>query len=492
MLRFLSAAILLAATSAHAQTTPSAVKTARLQTAKGPLDYTATWSEIALKDITGQPQATISTTSYERSGVPSAKRPVVFVFAGGPGAASLTLNYGLFGPESRIVEGAPSFGEPVDTLPDGRVVPTRFAPNPDTLLDIADLVMVDTVGTGFSRELHPGGGQTFWSVQGDIDSSERAIRAWLSEHHRTGSPVYIAGESYGGFRTGFLAAALEDLDVRGLILLSPGIDLTDIMRGDLGYAAYLPVMAVAAVEHGVVPARGRTIKQVYDDAQAFVASDYVAALHQGSALPAADRDRMAQRLSALIGLPAELIAKANLRIESQAFLEQLVPGKVVGRLDGRAIDKAPDQPRDAGRDPAADDPALGLHGTNVRISRPVGDHLRAMGVKAPGDYVALTLDVNFRWDFRPLSPAWDANLALDAMPAYANFMAARPDAHIMIAAGYHDLAVPPAMAPYSFAHSTVSPDRVTFRYYDAGHTIFDDPAARKLLLIDIRHFITGP
>ncbi|SEJ98870.1 hypothetical protein SAMN05518849_12350 [Sphingobium sp. AP50] len=304
--------------------------------------------------------------------------------------------------------------------------------------------MINPVGTGFSRELYPGGGQTFWSVQGHVESVERLIRTWLADYGRSGSLIYIAGKSYGGYLAGFLASTLSDLDVRGVFLLSPGIAL----------------------------------------------SDYVTALHKRSGLPPADQDRVAQHVSKIIGLPISFIADANLRVNSQTFLEKLVPGTIVGRLDSRAAGNVPTV-KDPARDAAQDDPSLGLEGGNVRISKPVADHFREMGAKAPGDYIVLTLDLNFRWDWRPHATSWDANLALDAAPAYACFTAALLKAHIVIAAAHNDFPVTPTLAPYSFAHSCVPLDRVDFSYYDAGHTISDDPAARKLLVCDIRSFIGG-
>ncbi|MDX8356491.1 S10 family serine carboxypeptidase-like protein [Sphingopyxis terrae] len=457
-------------------------------TSKGEtLSYLASWSEMPLGGFDGSPQATISTLSYVRTQA-SVERPVIFVFNGGPGASSITLNYGLFGPESRVIEGVKPFVEPSDTRQDGTVLPTKFVPNRDTLLDVADLVMIDPVGTGFSRELVPGGGQYYWSISGDIESFQKVIRKWLSDHGRTGSPIYIAGESYGGYRAGYLASALADLDIRGLILLSPGIDLNGLSGGDLTLATALPTMAVAAVYHGRVPARSRSFEQIHREAQSFVRDEYVPALHQGSELPAAERARLAKRMSALIGLPADKIVAANLRVDTQTFLENLVPGNVIGQLDNRAMGPLPEN-RDGARFAEAEDPSFGLQGGMVRYSKPVSDHLREMGVKSDTDYVAVTLDVNFRWDWRSRSPSWFENQGLNAASAYTNFMARRPKARLLVTTGYFDLAVPIDAPRHTLAHANVPFDRVTFKTYESGHTTSDDPKARLDLIRDIRAFV---
>jgi carboxypeptidase C (cathepsin A) len=430
---------------------------------------------MALSDPLGRPQATLSTISYIRSGAIDPARPIVFVFNGGPGASSATLNFGLLGPER-------------GTKRPGNDVQGPFEPNPDTLLDVADLVMIDPVGTGFSRELRPGGGTAYWGVQSDVESIERAIRRWLATNDRAAAPIYIAGESYGGFRAGFLAAALSDLRLQGIVLISPGINLTETVSTDMVHVANIPSMAVAAVRHGRVPARGRAVAQIYNDAQAFASGEYLTALHKGNALTDAERDHVARRLSSLIGLPANLIAERDLRVDTQSFLEALVPGKVIGRLDDRIVGNPPPL-RDPTRDPAADDPSLGLAGGTVQRSPAITGHLRKMGVTAPGDYVALSLDVNFRWDWRPQSSLWDANLALDATPAYAAFLERRPNARIFIAGGYYDLATPPASARHSLTRPELRTGRVLFRLYESGHSIADDPQARLVLLHDVRDFI---
>ncbi len=446
------------------------------------IPYLATWSSISLKDAAGIPQATISATSYVREDVHDrATRPVLFSFNGGPGASSSPLHFNLIGPRRF----APS---------DGKGGPV-FIDNPQTLLDVADLVLIDPVGTGFSRELHPGGGRAYWASEGDAKAAETLIRNWLRENNRTASPVYIVGESFGGFRLAEMAKDIGDLYIAGLVFVSPGID----MSGEAGAASdqrfvfTLPSMATAAYAHDKIQTGGRSVERVFEEARAFAQSDYVVALQQGSALPAPERDRLAERMAKLIGLPASAIAAANLRIDTQDFLEQLVPEKIVGRLDTRVAAPKPGGPLVAGRSKAADDPVLHMGASNIIRNSRARDYLRdEIGVKTRLDYISLTLDVNFAWDWNSGSSKIEDNLrALNPTPNLAKLMQEKPALHLLLLSGYYDLAAPQLYQSYTITHSGVPIDRVRMVTFAAGHTVYEDDAARQQTSKELHDFIAG-
>lgn len=162
------------------------------------ISYQAISGETILEDDKGEPQASIFSITYLRDDVQdSSKRPVTFIFNGGPGSASLWLHMGLFGPKRVIV--------PADAKDDG-AAPYRIESNDYSLLNESDLVFIDPVGTGFSRALGEKKGTDFWGVKEDAQSIAEFIRRWLIEHKRWNSPKYLAGESYGTTR----AAALVD------------------------------------------------------------------------------------------------------------------------------------------------------------------------------------------------------------------------------------------------------------------------------------------
>jgi|HubBroStandDraft_5_1064220.scaffolds.fasta_scaffold07933_4 carboxypeptidase C (cathepsin A) len=435
------------------------------------IPYVATWSSTSLKDAAGVPQATISTTSYVREDVHDrARRPVMFAFNGGPGASSSPLHFGILGPR-RFGPSDPKGG-------------STFIDNPETLLDATDLVLIDPVGTGFSRELRAGGGHAYWSPEGDSKAAQTVVRDWLRDNGRTTSPVYIVGESYGGFRLAEMAKDISDLNIAGLVLVSPGTDLS----GDAGAASdqrfvfSLPSMATAAYAHDKSQAAGRSVEKVFEEARGFAQSDYVVALQQGSALAAEDRDRLAERMSKLISLPASAIAAANLRIDTQDFLEQLVPGKVVGRIDTRVAAPKPDAPLVAGRSKAADDPALHMGSSNVIKNGKVRDYLRnELGVKTDLDYISLTLNVNFAWNWNSGSQKIEDNLRnLNATPNLAKLMKDKPASHLLLLSGYYDLATPVLYQRYALTHAGVPLNRTRMVAFGAGHTVYDDDARQQV------------
>src|SRR5205814_1397564 len=198
---------------------PALVETQHSITLNGhPLEYRAIAETIGLTDGKGEPTASVFTIAYLAEPAAGERRPVAFVFNGGPGAASVFLHLGSLGP--RIL----------DTPATGAVPPPPVAlvDNPSTWLAFTDLVFVDPVGTGFSRgkgkEDNPD--KPFWNVQSDVNSLGAVVRRWLTRHQRWTSPVYLVGESYGGYRAAAMARSLPrdvGVTVSGLVLVSPAL-----------------------------------------------------------------------------------------------------------------------------------------------------------------------------------------------------------------------------------------------------------------------------
>jgi carboxypeptidase C (cathepsin A) len=444
--------------------------------------YAATFAETLLNDESGRPQATISSISYVREGVAQPfDRPVLFAFNGGPGASSSPLHFGALGPrvwaEQRATDGS-----------------RQLAENAQSLIDIADLVFIDPVGTGFSR-LRPGGNPDFyWSVDGDAKAALTLIRQWLRDHDRAQSLVFIAGESYGGFRLATLAKELNDIKIGGLIFVSPMLDASAsgaASGNDLPFVFDFPSMAVAAWFHGKIDRRERTVQQFYEEAAKFAQSDYVVALQQGSALPAATRAQVASQMSKFIGLPASQIEAANLRVDSEHFLQTLLQDKnlVVGRLDVRVTaPKPPPASTDPSRPPAADDPALGLKGSNVIKSGAIKEYLRReLGVETGRDYLSLTLDVNFRWNWQ--GPERPPAFYVNPTTNIASLMEKQPQARVLLLGGYYDLATPILAPRYSLTHANLPAERVKVVAFEAGHSPFEGNANRAEFNNAIRELI---
>lgn len=419
-------------------------------------------------------EASISSTAYLRQ-PRDVQRPVMFVFNGGPGASSSPLQFGGLGPLLQ------------ETGKDGK---RTLVPNPETALDMADLVFIDPPGTGFSQSPQTEAGRKrYWSVNGDAAAVLQLIRQWLKSHDRQGSPIYIAGESYGGYRLATLLHKADDLNLAGLLMISPLLDASasaEATGNDLPFVFSLPTMAVAAVNAGKVDAGGADVATIYDRARDFALGDYASALLRGDTLPETQRQQMAERVAALIGLTPQQVLDQQLRVDPETYRKALLAdqGKVVGRLDTRVIADIPkEQP---GRPSAASDPALGLGASNVVRSPLIGDYLRKqLNVPIQRDYVALSLDVNFKWTWvesqDPFAPDATSPFYENPTVYVAEQMKQHPQLKLMVVSGYYDLSVP-AMAPwYALSHVGIDPQRVHYEVMPSGHSVFADSDARKAL-----------
>jgi len=432
------------------------------------IDYTATFSETPLFDSQGNLQASISATSYVMDGVrdPS-RRPVAFLFNGGPGASSTPLHFGAFGPRhnERDASGA-----------------RQLADNPGSLIDDADLIFIDPVGTGFSRERPGVVSGAYWSPVTDAAAALKLIRQWLTDNHRQQSPLFIIGESYGGFRIAMMMQHAQDLPIAGLILISPMLDASGSsgeVGNDQAYIFDLPSMAVAAWEHQKIGRRTGTLEAYYEQARQFAQSDYALALQKGSTIASSERDRIAQTVAAFIGLPVESVVDTNLRVDSQYFLEHLLAadGKLVGRLDTRITAPLAAPVANPDRPSAANDPALGLGATNVIKSDLARDYYQHdLKVKTQRDYLSLTLDVNFRWNWADAMYAKgpkELQLYINPTPNIAAVMSKQSKMRLMLVGGYYDLAVPLLAPRYALWHAGVPMDRVTLLAMPSGHSPFE-------------------
>src|SRR5690606_30913053 len=200
----------------------------------------------------------------------------------------------------------------------------------ESLIDVADLVFIDPVGTGFSR-MAGEEGRRFLAVGADGEAVAGFIQAWLARRGRTRAPVFVMGESYGGIRLGHVVERLDGLNLAGVVLVSPATGAP--ADSDQQHVFALPTMAATAAFHGRGALAGQAPEQVWEQARRFAQNTYLGALQQGIDLPEAAKARVAGAMSGLTGLPVEMILDADLRVDSQAFLDAVVPGKVVGRVD---------------------------------------------------------------------------------------------------------------------------------------------------------------
>jgi carboxypeptidase C (cathepsin A) len=320
------------------------------------------------------------------------------------------------------------------------------------------------------------------------------VRAWLTRHQRWGSPLYLAGESYGTTRGAALADKLQTMGVAlsGLILVSCAMDLQSLVfapANDLPYALFLPAFANVAQYHGLLKGPlAASPEAARAAAEAFVDEDYVAALHAGGRLGEKRRARIARRVAELTGLPQSLVEEKNLRISDQAFFfEAMRPqGRIVGRLDARATGPmAASRTREWEFDPGIE--AIVAPYTMAAMAY-FGEQL---GIDIQQRYEVLSHGVNEGWNWNRGKD--QGNSYACTSPDLARVLRRNPNLKVFVASGRYDLGTPYSASDWSLALLDVPAGvmaRVQHHYYDAGHMMYTREADLTQLKADLGSWLT--
>lgn len=440
--------------------------------------YTATVEEQVLKAEDGTPKAAIVTTSYVAE-PRDPSRPVTFLFNGGPGSGSVWLQMGAFGPKRVAI--------PTDGSDDG-APPYPILDNPDSLLDVTDLVFIDPVGTGFSHTIGETKGEEYWGVTKDAKSVAEVIRMWLSENGRWNSPKYLGGESYGTTRSAAVVNELEggynDVALNGVILISAVLDFAagaETQGAELGYITTLPSMAATALYHD--KASAPSVEQFVEEARQFAIGPYASFLLKGQNASAEERAAVRAELARFTGLSEQYLEQADLRVTSGRFYKELLRdrGLTVGRLDSRYTGIDYDN---AGETPD-NDPSF--YGIDAGYTAAVNHFMReTLGYETGRDYV--TIGYVGPWDWR-LEGGRDTNAYLNVAPYLGTAMRENSDLRIFVGQGWYDFATPFFAAEYALTRTGFPQDRIEWHYYDAGHMMYVRDEDRRKLSEDIRAFI---
>ncbi len=495
MISRLALALLLAATPLAAQEAPPAraekaddipppqrVVTKHLGTFGGAkVAYTATAGETYLKDKDGKPTAAIFSTSYVKDGS-DPNRPVTFLYNGGPGSGSLWLHMGAFGPKRVRLPDARDDGAP----------PYPIVDNPDSLLDVTDIVFIDPVGTGFSRALGKTDPKTFWGVTQDAKSISEFIRLWLSENNRWNAPKYIGGESYGTTRSAALINELEgtynDVAVNGVILISTILDFgaeAETEGNEMQFVVTLPSMAAVAWYHKALTSQPTDQMAFLQAAREFARGPYITALLKGNALGAEERAAVRKQLAGFTGLSEAYLERANLRVSPQRFYKELLRdrGQTVGRLDARYLGIDYDN---AGEGPD-NDPSF--YGIDASYTAAMNAYVRSdLGYKSERQYV--TIGGVRDWDWK-LNGGRDGTTYVNVAPYLSRALRENSGMKIFVGQGYYDFATPFFGAEQSLTRPGFPADRVEFHYYQSGHMMYVRGADLAKLSADIRGFIAA-
>jgi carboxypeptidase C (cathepsin A) len=475
----MAALVLASPAIAFAQTPPAprvAVTQHAIQILGKTVPYTATVAETLVSSADGKPAAMVVTIAYTRSDVKNAtRRPVIFLFNGGPGASSSPLHMSAIGP---MIREKSKFGG-------GANEPLRE--NTVSALDAADLVFIDPVSTGFSRALPGADPKPFYDTRGDAVEVAGVIGAWLKAHHREASPRYLAGESYGTTRAPLILNYTPDLKFDGVLLISGGGSRSGPNARDINGLA---TMAAAAWYHQKIDRGGRSVQQVADAANVFATTDYAAALAKGEALTADEKHVVAVKMSGLIGLPVELIEAKALRIDQSTFMFNLLKdqGLRTGKLDTRVT-----APLQAGAEGAFDDPALGVAKPGANGAPPptpasvgavpspaVGRYLiEQLKFPSSDPYYGVNFLANSQWVFQK------ADRPAEIM---ARAMKADPKLRLFSAMGLYDLG---ASDGPGFDQAGAPKDRLTLLRLPGPHEVYDGDDNRAAFNAAVRAFVTA-
>lgn len=422
-------------------------------------------------DEKGAPIASMFYTYYERSDVADRDaRPLVISFNGGPGSASVWMHIAYTGPRQLRIDDE---GYPVQ--------PYGVQANPNSILDVADIVYIDPVNTGFSRILGDAKREQFFGVNEDIAYLARWVDAWVTRHERWTSPKYLIGESYGTTRVAGLVARLQGshwMFFNGVILVSPtglGVD----REGPVGSALHLPYYAATAWYHKALSPelQSRDLEQLLPEVENFTIDKLIPGLARGGSLPEAQRQELVRQFAKYSGLSERAVAEQSLLIPTQFFWKELLRsrGVTVGRLDSRyqGLDRT-----DAGTSPDFD-PALTAW--NHAFAPAINHYLR--------DVLHFKTDLQY-WLFGPVNP-WNRDGEATG-EALRRALAENPYLHLMVQSGYFDGATDYFNAKYSMWNLDPAgrvQDRMTWKGYRSGHMMYlrrDDLATSNE---DIRAFI---
>lgn len=433
--------------------------------------YKATASTTLLKDEKGEPTALIYSTAYTRSDVKDfSQRPIAFIYNGGPGSSSIWLHMGAFGPR-RVVNSNAGFTPPA---------PYKLEDNANSLLDKADMVFIDPVGTGFSHAVGKAQNKDFWGVDQDVKMFAQFISIYTNRNNRWNSPKFLIGESYGTFRSVALGNYLQSHDgmyVNGIVLISSVLNLGTISFNpgdDTPYILYLPSYAATAAYQKMLKEPPADLNVFLAEARKFAATEYADALMKGSNISAAEKEDIAKKLSHFTGLSEDYLLKADLRVSLPQFNVELERsrGLTTGRYDSRYTMPTYDLLTEY----AEDDPSyVAVRGAfTAAFNAYTREELK---VTIERSYEVLSGEVGGNWDWKHHGPGssgyfpGSANVSGDLIQA----LMTNPHLHVQVENGYYDMATPFFATEYTMDHLFLPGNlrsNIQLEYYDAGHMIY--------------------
>ena len=456
----------------------TAVITHHVVTVKGvKMAYTATAGTQPVWDEGGKVIATLYYTYYKREDIANpAERPLIMSFNGGPGSASVWMHIAYTGPKVLNID---EEGYPLQ--------PYGVHDNPYSILDVADIVYVNPVNTGYSRTIPEKGEEVkkelFFGVNADIKYLADWLNTFVTRQNRWLSPKYLIGESYGGTRVAGLALELQErqwMYLNGVIMVSPADYKAFASDSPVSSAVHFPYFAAAAWYHKVLSPelQQKDLLELLPEVEAFSLDVLMPALAKGGFLEASEKAAVAEKMAYYSGLSTKVIVQHNLDVPTNFFWKELLrdeSGHTIGRLDSRylGLDKT-----EAGISPDySPELTSWLHSFTPAINFYLREHLK------------FKTDVKYNM-FGPVSP-WNSenNNTRDNL---RKAMAENPYLKVMFQSGYYDGATTYFSAKYTMWQIDPSgkmKDRFRFKGYRSGHMMYLRKEDLETANEDIRTFI---
>ncbi len=431
--------------------------------------------------------AVMSYVAYFADKVDQRKRPIVFLYDGGPSVSTRTMLVASFGPIVADMPGLHHFAGG----------PYNFGNNVDSLLDVADLVFIDPPGTGYGRIEGRDAAHTFYGIDGDAAAFDRFIRRFLSKYSRWESPKYLFGHSYGTVRNAVLARMLEEdgVDLNGIIADGSFLnqdDFPDAVSGipgtDTPYILQLSTFAATAWFHHRIPEATGKLEPWLHTVERYAMGPYATALLAGSDLAPAEEQTIANQLGLFTGLPAQVWVKAHLRLQAAEFEALLLSdqGLITGRQDTRYT-------------------APALHALSTRPGYDASSVKGSTILAVIDTYMHGTLKFGIGLNYQPDADVpghWDIFHATDetktwlgvfnVLPDLASVMTRNAAMRVLVMGGCFDLATPYAAGPFEMKHLPMEPqlqENFDYAVFPTGHEPYLDPESRQKMHGEIARFI---
>ena len=451
------------------------------------INLTAQAGTMQLRDENNDPIALFGYTAYFKDDAPSS-RPIMFAYNGGPGSSSFWLHMGVLGPK-RIVVKDPDFTP---------AAPYLLENNEYSILDMADLVMIDPVGTGLSLPIGKSEFKDFWGVDQDIRSISLFITQFLIKHDRLNSPKFLLGESYGTFRNAGVMDKLlsQGIAMNGVIMVSAVFDLRTLVfppGDDMSYIVHFPTYAATAWYHDKIEDRPENLEAFIDEVRTFTELEYVPALFKGDRLTSIEKTDIANRLSRYSGVSANFWRRADLRITASEFFQELMrdEGSTVGRLDSRftginqdlVAQNADYDPQSAAISPAYITRFLDYYHNDLKVNKNLMYSITAGRREG------------FSWDWKHQgNMRWNTQAAINTGIDMARALTRDPNMKVLIMNGYYDLATVFYGVEHTIDHlglPDVIKDNIIMKYYEAGHMMYTHQPSLEKFKSDLVEFMEG-